>query len=232
MNRSQQSAVIQIFHWLWPWRLDCLMWSFPLIKTAKRWNLEKQSSDTKLQGRVTGRDRASFLGLGPVMHMPPEHCHSCTLHTEMVMRSNSSLCLPGCGFIIFTPSFGSHGRWTLPVHPRAREQSWNSPGAHKHAAEMTAWVFSTLVQSNFCWFFFFFKRCMFIFICMLVYSLWMDTLFLLTDPSFFKSSVQKSEFPFTGHFMVWPAVIIALLFLHELRVAGFRRMMHQHPALM
>lgn len=29
----------------------------------------------------------------------------------------------------------------------------------------------------------------------------MDTLFLLTDPSFFKSSVQKSEFLFTGHFV-------------------------------
>lgn len=190
MNRSQQSAVIQIFHWLWPWRLDCLMWSFPLIKTAKRWNLEKQSSDTKLQGRVTGRDRASFLGLGPVMHMPPEHCHSCTLHTEMVMRSNSSLCLPGCGFIIFTPSFGSHGRWTLPVHPRAREQSWNSPGAHKHAAEMTAWVFSTLVQSNFCWFFFFFSKgvCLFLFVCWFIVCGWTLCFYWLT-PAF--SRVQS-----------------------------------------
>lgn len=58
----------------------------------------------------------------------------------------------------------------------------------------------------------------------------MDTLFLLTDSSFFKSSVQKPEFPFTGHFMIWPG-FIALLFLHELHVAGFKRIMHQHPAL-
>lgn len=94
MNRSQQSAVIQIFHWLWPWRLDCPMWSFPLIKTAKRWSLEKQTDiSTKLQGRVTGRDRVSFLGFGPVMHMPPEHCHSCTLHSEMVTKSNSNSCV-------------------------------------------------------------------------------------------------------------------------------------------
>lgn len=60
----------------------------------------------------------------------------------------------------------------------------------------------------------------------------MDTLFLLTDPSFFKSSIQKSEFLFTGHFMILPGFIIALLYLHEVNVADFRRMMHQHPALM
>lgn len=69
------------------------MWSFPLIKTAKRWNLEKQRSNTKLQRSVTGRDRVSFLGFGPVVHMPPEHCHSCILHTEMVMKSNSNCCV-------------------------------------------------------------------------------------------------------------------------------------------
>lgn len=53
----------------------------------------KQRSNTKLQGRVTGRDRVSFLGFGPVMHMPPEHCHSCTLHSEMVTKSNSNSCV-------------------------------------------------------------------------------------------------------------------------------------------
>lgn len=54
---------------------------------------KKQRSNTKWQGKVTGRDRVSFLGFGPVMHMPPEHCHSCTLHIEMVMKSNSNSCV-------------------------------------------------------------------------------------------------------------------------------------------
>lgn len=55
--------------------------------------LNKQSSNTKLQGRATGRDPDSFLGFGPVMHTPPEHCHSCTLHTGTVTKSNSSRCV-------------------------------------------------------------------------------------------------------------------------------------------
>lgn len=192
MNRSPQSAVIQIFHWLWQWRLDCPMWSFPLIKTAKRWSLEKQRSNTKLQGRVTGRDRVSFLGFGPVMHMPPEHCHSCTLHSETVTKSNSNSCVgldavSSSTYVHFVHMGDERFQFTHVLESSRVTLQWLIHTQLKWQLEcflhLVDWVLGVLFS---------------------VYSLlWMDALFLLTDPSFFKSSIQKSAFPFTGHFTIW-----------------------------
>lgn len=156
----------------------------------------KQSSDTKLQGRVTGRDRVSFLGFGPVMHMPPEHCHSCTLHSEMVTKSNSNSCV--C--LDAVPSsyirlVCSHGRWTLPVYPRAWEQSCNSSWLINTQLKWQLECFLHLFARVFVSFFFWGGKDVRL-LHLFVYSLlWIDTPFLLTDAQLFQEFNPETWIP-------------------------------------
>lgn len=167
---------------------------------VKSWK-NKQRSSTKLQGRATGRDRVSFLGFGPVMHMPPEHCHSCTLHSEMVTKSNSNSCVcldavSSSTYVHFVQMGDERFQFTHVLESSHVTLQWLINTQLKWQLECFLHLFDWGFVS-----FFWKDVCL---LCLFVYSLlWMDTLFLLTDPSFFKSSIQKSEFPFTGHFMIW-----------------------------
>ena len=59
---------------------------------VKSWEVNRDPT-LNYRGGSQGGTESAFLGFGPVMHMPPEHCHSCTLHSEMVTKSNSNSCV-------------------------------------------------------------------------------------------------------------------------------------------
>lgn len=139
------------------------------------------------------------------MHTPPEHCHPCTLHSGMVTKSNSNSCVcldavSSSAYVHFVHMGVGCFQVTHVLESSHVTLQWLINTQLKWQLECFLHLFDRIFVS---FFFFFLRIYVFVmFVCLFIICYgW--TLFLLTDPSFFKSSIQKSEFSFTGHFMIW-----------------------------
>lgn len=209
------------------WTVRCGAFHWPRLRRGEVLK-NKQISETKLQGRATGRDRVNLLGFGPVTHLPPEHCHSCTLHSEMVTKSNSNscVCLDAVSSSTYIRNVHMGDECFQFAHVLVSSHvtlQWLINTQLKWQLECFLHLFDRVFVS-----FFFFKRYV-CYVCLYVYSLlWVDILFVDWPPAFSRVQSRNLNSPFTGHITI-PLQDLSLPAISSWSTCGFRGMVHQHP---
>lgn len=111
------------------------------------------------------------------MHMPPEHCHSCTLHSEMVTKSNSNSCVcldavSSSAYVHFVHTGDERFQFTHMLESGHVTPQWLINTQLKRQLECFLHFFGWVL-------FLCFEKTSICYVCLFGYNLlWMDTVFV------------------------------------------------------